>query len=176
VSSSCCSSPKRFQQAKHAHEALVAAAGPLVNIILSILGLIIAIPVATREFGLAVAVLNASLAFFNLLPFGMLDGGRLAKALYASADDFTDEKITFKLSVGAVIGCVAAFFAGGLNLGALLLIWGVHRQEDRDNPDDHTHHRSMGNKSALAWACLWAAISVSALLVMAALDDFSSYT
>ena len=68
---------RRFTQ----DETLIAAAGPIVNIILSIIGLIImnlSIGLLHR-FGIYLAQVNSLLAFFNLLPLPVLDGLKILR-------------------------------------------------------------------------------------------------
>ncbi len=64
----------------------ISVAGPLTNIILSAILLLVAFPLQSQPFVLG-AIFNSWIAVFNLIPFGMLDGFKVFqwnKAVWAS--------------------------------------------------------------------------------------------
>jgi len=62
------------------HEAITAAAGPAFGFLITALFFVIGIAYNSGLF-LAIAYLSGFINLFNLIPFGFLDGGRIAKAL-----------------------------------------------------------------------------------------------
>lgn len=62
------------------HEAITAAAGPAAGFLITIAFFIIGIAHQSGLF-LALAYFSGFINLFNLIPFGMLDGGRIAKVL-----------------------------------------------------------------------------------------------
>lgn len=89
-------------------EGLSALAGPGVNLLLAL--------VCCREGGFSFAGLNLTLALFNLMPVGRLDGGR---ALYCTlallaGPDMADRTVR---CLGCL--CTLALLAGGLAAGIL---------------------------------------------------------
>lgn len=97
-------------------EGLVAAAGPLVSVVLAVgFGLLLlAVPDDTATWLLVAqcAVANVAVAAFNLLPGLPLDGGRMLRAgIWA---------LTGKRSVGTTVAAV-----GGWTVAAGLLVWAL---------------------------------------------------
>jgi len=109
------------------HEAMVAIAGPLVNLGLGWLGLAIAASgVSSSEAYRAWVALNLWLAIFNLLPCLPLDGGRLWRASrsrsvgYARATEGA-YRMGFVIAALLVLLGIMAFLAGRPHIGALVL-------------------------------------------------------
>lgn len=67
---------ERFTEATIREMGIIAASGPIVNIILAVVFTGIHSAVGGQIFSL-LATINAFLAFFNLLPFNPLDGGKV---------------------------------------------------------------------------------------------------
>ncbi len=97
-------------------EAIVAGAGPLVNIVLAVLfGLIVRfgggmLPDSFIQLSAIVVLINVMLAFFNLLPLPPLDGSKLLKAV-----------LPYKASL-AFQRFEALLMSGGLLL-TLIIFW-----------------------------------------------------
>jgi len=109
------------------HEALVAIAGPAVNLGLGWLGLTLAASgVSSSEAYRAWVALNLWLAVFNLLPCLPLDGGRLWRSSrsrsvgYARATEGA-YRMGFVIAALLMTLGVIAFFAGRPHIGALVL-------------------------------------------------------
>ncbi|SIS63703.1 site-2 protease family protein [Alicyclobacillus vulcanalis] len=108
------------------HEALVALAGPLVNLGLGWLGLALAAGGVSSDAYASWVSCNLWLAIFNLLPCLPLDGGRLWRASrsrsvgYARATEGA-YRMGFGIAVLLVVLGVTAFFAGRPHIGALVL-------------------------------------------------------
>jgi Zn-dependent protease len=62
--------------------ATMALSGPFINVILMSLGLI-AWLITSNRYALSFTSLNASLTAFNLLPFGIFDGGKVIPAIFS---------------------------------------------------------------------------------------------
>lgn len=103
------------------HEALIAIAGPFMNLVM--LFLIIALRgghlLAEQAASYLVSV-NLTLAFFNLLPALPLDGGRILRAAYARS-------LGFQKATGVAIGMAFILSAVLMVLG-LLALWAGYVQ------------------------------------------------
>ncbi len=100
-------------------EALVAVAGPAVNLVLALVSLPIAFfagPLA--PFAWFFLKINLALGLFNLLPAFPMDGGRVLRAFLARRGDWlgaTERAVSIGRSIALVIG------VGGLLTGHLML-------------------------------------------------------
>jgi Zn-dependent protease len=147
---------ERIKNAPRAHEVFIAAAGPFMNVALMIFGLLVAALSPYDSFGLSFASINAALAAFNLLPFGIFDGGRMARAIFASADEAHDAIIARKLTIFAMVGAVVTIVAnGGIMFMPILFVVGAHSASKKDDPNEWNHPRSMSNDHSLLWGCIW---------------------
>jgi Zn-dependent protease len=121
---------------KPLHELVIAAAGPLVNVVIAavLFGVVAstgAVPTSMNELGrllggpslqtmlLWLLAANVSLVVFNLIPAFPLDGGRIFRALLAMAIGMPRAT-----RIAAIVGQVAAVGLGilGLTSGNILLI------------------------------------------------------
>lgn len=167
---------ERFSKAPRMQEMFISAAGPMVNIILMFMSLAIYVLTEHDGVALASASLNASLATLNLLPFGFFDGGRMARALYASADEHHDRIIARKLTAAALAGAlIVMVLSNGLILMPALFIIGSGRASTKDDPDEWKHPRSMSNKHSLLWACVWGGMILSGIVVSGSLKFWHDY-
>ena len=121
---------------KPSEELTVAAAGPAVSFMLSLVGAVIW-QTTGNSTAADLLVMNLMLGCFNLLPGFPMDGGRVLRAALSSFMPRT--KATFAaMCVGRVfavlLGCcgVWSFFTGGLGITAVLIaymIWKTGYQE-----------------------------------------------
>jgi stage IV sporulation protein FB len=97
------------------HEALIAIAGPLVNLVLAVFAWALhAVGLWSVEFYRNVVELNLWIVVFNLLPGLPLDGGRVMRATRSRTlgyEDATREAYNVALWISVVLLC-----AGGLSL------------------------------------------------------------
>ncbi|MEA3327472.1 MAG: site-2 protease family protein [Chloroflexota bacterium] len=121
---------------KPKNEFLVAAAGPAVNVLISILlfvGLIVSgalsqtmnLSVLLDNFWLRLLTVNVSLVAFNLIPAFPMDGGRVLRAILASHFDYVKAtRIAVNIGRGfaVLMGIAGLFFNPWLILTALF-IW-----------------------------------------------------
>ena len=103
-------------------EAIVLLAGPVTGLALAIAAIQIpsaSLPAPALEFFRAFAKLGLLLNLFNLLPFGMLDGGRLFEL--AVLGRFPYARAAFA-TLGAILGLLYAFWAHSLVFGVLMFL------------------------------------------------------
>lgn len=156
-------------------EAFIAIAGPAGNVVLMLVGALITVVPEWRSFGLSFIELNASLAAFNLLPFFMLDGARVAKALYSSADEKHDKKIAMVLSACALPAIGIMLYTRHWHYLPALFVYGHQRASERDNPHEHTSPRSMKVLIINRVVGAYAAIMLVALTPMVLLSEHNIF-
>lgn len=150
-----------FKSLPRLADVVISLAGPVVNIALAGVGLFIATTSENPKLGLAFASINASLALFNLLPVAIFDGGRYARALFASTNEEQDKQLAVIFSIiGLVVGG-AMLITGKLDYYALMLVYGAQIYSRTDNPADAESPRSMNwtqsKRSAIIYIVLIAA-------------------
>lgn len=142
----------RWAKASREEETFIAIAGPTLNAGLVLIGLIVAI--THPSIGLKLALINASLCWFNLLPIRPFDGGHISNAIFVSADDRFDERIVRMIRFVGLLAWAAALFIGVIPLAGGLILWGSFRALNHDRYA-YDHPRSMSNDVAMRWAWIW---------------------
>jgi len=100
-------------------DVVISIMGPFFGFILSLI-LVMVYWVTDSHFWAAIAVFNAFLNLFNLLPILPLDGGHILKSISYSMNN----RLGMVLSVSAIIGGICLSYALGLTLFGFLLIMG----------------------------------------------------
>lgn len=109
------------------HEALIAVAGPLVNLVMTGFALVLrAVHVWSASFTHLVNTINLWIVIFNLLPALPLDGGRMLRAARSRRIGYLQAtreatRMAFVLATVLVLLGVVSFWAGYPHLGALIL-------------------------------------------------------
>ncbi len=103
----------------------VAAGGPITNLTCAAIIYIFSAIVKTETTAFAIAI-NLTLFAVNMLPIGVLDGGRIVYALLAQkfgilAADAIMPKISFSFSLLLIVLGIAIFAASGYNFSLLLI-------------------------------------------------------
>lgn len=122
---------------------------------------------SVTEF-LAVVNLNAGLILFNVLPLGILDGGRFTKVLFDSVPERQDFAYvrTFIAFAGFCIIAVAVWQKQILLLPAFLLVRGLIYKAKEDDPAGSWNRKAMRPTEQRLWGVLYVVIlCVSILLV-----------
>ncbi len=102
-------------------ELVIAAAGPITSLVLGLWCLALAmITFNTTNFFLIMAIVNGGLAVFNLLPIGILDGGRMLRAaLHFKYSYERATEIVWKVSVTLISVILVAAI---INLDFILML------------------------------------------------------
>jgi Zn-dependent protease len=115
------------------HEIAIAAAGPIVSLVLAALGLGIGMA-AGAWFIVAIGWINLTIALFNLIPALPMDGGRILRALLTKRMDYvraTDVAVSIARVV-AVAFAVFGLMAGMYQLALLApFLWVMGTNERR---------------------------------------------
>jgi hypothetical protein len=156
-------------------EAFIAIAGPAGNVVLILVGALFSVVPEWRSFGFSFMELNASLAAFNLLPFFMLDGARVAKALYSSADEKHDKKIAMVLSACTLPAIGIMLYTRHWHYLPVLFVYGHQRASERDNPYEHFSPRSMKALIVNRVVGVYAGIMIVALTLMVLLSEYNIF-
>jgi Zn-dependent protease len=101
--------------------------------------------------------LNGSLILFNLLPFGMLDGGQFARIFFDSSPEHKDD-IYYRAMAGATMLAVLAMWivtnqAYFITVG--LLTWGLKRRAECDDPQGCYHPLAIPQNELRLWAIIY---------------------
>lgn len=109
------------------HETIIAISGPLVNLLLCIIGIILQMTDhVTRVDTMNFVTMNLTIALFNLLPGLPLDGGRIARATLSSQYGYERStrlvtKMSYYLSAGLMFLGLLSLGLGYADLGLLAL-------------------------------------------------------
>lgn len=123
--------------------------------------------ISASQFG-RIAALNGNLIFFNLLPFGLVDGGRFTNALFDSLPEDLD--LPFARVTGYAILAVAIAVTlitpySFLIIGWLFL-WGVIQKAKHDNAHGSYDQRAMSIADCRTWSAVYVALAIIGLLLM----------
>ena len=99
------------------------------------------------------SMLNGNLIFFNLLPFGALDGGRLTKLIFDSSPEHEDGVWALKLSFLVASGLLTtlAYVNSVVLLPIFLINWGLRRQADNDDPEGSSQPGALTRRQRVGW-------------------------
>jgi len=153
---------KAFAGFSDFRKSVAVLAGPVVNLVLMFAGF--AIAGSDRPLGLTIAGINASLAAFNLLPISITDGGRFAKALFASLNEENDLKVALTASVLALIMALSLGLAGKFVYFPILLAIFFQRGAKQDNPRETYAPGAMNLKTATVMLAVYTVTLVPAYL------------
>lgn len=142
----------------HKGRAKVALAGPAVNFGLFLLGLVLYLGGDHR--GMVLASLNASLVWFNLIPFLIFDGQKFASAIFASLNEEQDEVAAGLITTVVVVAALGLIIAGKLGIFSILIVYGLNRESTKDNPADARSRKAMSVSTAT-----WLSVAYTVMLV-----------
>jgi Zn-dependent protease len=105
----------------------------------------------------SIANLNGSLILFNLLPFGMLDGGQFAKTFFDSSPEHKDHIYVRTIAGATMLAMLAIWIvtnqANFMTVG--LLTWGLKRRAECDDPQGCHHPLAIPNNELRLWATIY---------------------
>lgn len=157
-------------------KAVVAFAGPGVNIFLAAVGLAMAISVPDwRNVGLMLTALNGTLAAFNLLPFSLLDGGHVAKALFNSADEAGDRRIVNVMTRSMIGSFAAVVLFGSISFMPILFVWRLHTAAGEDDPEAWRQPGSMTKRQIHQFMCIYAAAAAVTIFIASVFRYWNDY-
>jgi Zn-dependent protease len=140
-------------------------AGPTVNVILMVIGVILVRVGIWPAFGRDLVTINGVLAFFNLLPLWNMDGGQLFHVICSSLK----EQYDIILAIFGIVVCAAIlavllaspisqgmystlwvlYKSSGLILFLLLFAAGVWQKQGKDNPLHSASGQAMNVKQVI---------------------------
>src|ERR1041385_8471362 len=118
--------PYNFQRMRHFGEAIVAAAGPLSNLLIAIIfGILVRLQVSPELSGffLTIVAINCSLTILNLIPIPPLDGSKVFSALLPGALGHFYDTIRSNIEHNMFLGfglIILFIYAFGQQYGALV--------------------------------------------------------
>jgi Zn-dependent protease len=130
-------------------QAQVVIAGPMVNLLITLVGLFFLIISPGNKYALGAIAINVSLMFFNLLPFSPFDGGKIVDAVFESTNEEVDGLIANGIRALALLGGLLLIILGKFNISYLLITLGITLRARKDDPRNAYSERAM-NKGQLA--------------------------
>lgn len=114
--------------------------------------------------------LNAGLILFNLLPFGILDGGRFAKLLFDSVPEERDLAFAQVITIGAALGAIVSMiaFRNFPAITQLLFAVGAYTGATRDDPAGSYDRKAMHLRTCWRWTAVYIGLIVVSMLLTAA--------
>lgn len=161
---------KRLKNLPWSTHAAVALAGVMGNLAVVVGGwLVYLFGYLTWDQWSRLANLNGELILYNMLPFGILDGGRFAKLLFNSVPEWEDGKVMLRMTatIGLLILMIALFSPERFMLTFWLFFWGLHFQSNHDDPNGSYSHLAMDRKQQERWAAVYLAMIFSGLILLA---------
>lgn len=127
----------------------------------------------TLTESLQVVNINAILIVFNLLPFGMLDGGQMAKILFDSVEERSDMVYVHHMSLVVIGAAFATVYLGDGHLFfALLFVVGFRRQANNDDPLGSLKPTALNHRQQCLWARTYVFLASGAMVATAITPDW----
>ncbi|TRZ53118.1 M50 family peptidase [bacterium] len=125
-------------------------AGPTMNLLLMVIGLVLILQNILPEFGHQLMYINGILAVFNLLPIGNTDGGQLFNVIFSSLEEKGDKVVAF-IGTSTSFAIICGILISPIGLGGfavlnafvhnfiliiflVLLASGIWHKQRKDNP------------------------------------------
>ncbi len=146
---------ERFDALSWNTKAGIYLAGVAANILVIVAyGILYGAGAVTGAELMQVANLNGSLILFNLLPFGIFDGGRFTKVLFDSVSEDRDRDFVHGMAITiGIVGIATAILTLQFYFGTIYLIfWGLRLQSKRDDPKGSYDRRAMTVEEQRTWA------------------------
>jgi Zn-dependent protease len=146
---------RRFQQLRWEDIAGITLAGVCGNILMMLATAMLWMGNVLTDASMSrILNLNAGLIAFNLLPLGILDGGRFAKALFDSVEEHLDHVYAIVIWAGALFAMGITTYLYGKNavFFALLLNWGLRQKATHDDPNGSFNFLAIPRAHQKWWA------------------------
>jgi Zn-dependent protease len=160
----------------HHQHAMTAFAGPLVNLLLAGGGYLVAVRNPQwHDIAMMFAVLNLLLASFNLIPFWIFDGRKIADAIFASVDEQLDRVIFRAFAWASIALLIVAVSLGKLPFYIALIILGASKASKSDNPDEWRSSRAMSWPLAKLWTIILITTLIGSWGLIGILPDWQEF-
>lgn len=146
----------------------ISFAGPVSN--LAIMAISYLLWLATgQQFLYNAAAINANLAAWNLIPFFIFDGGKIAHAVFSSLFEKDELKVTIPFMFVCLGIALYQYFMHQDQTFITVVLIGMLIGSLLDNPNDAVSHKAMPKKQALQYAAIFAAVLFTSYLLFLAL-------
>ena len=138
------------------------AAVSLAGVIGNVFGVFIAFILASQnilnwDLFLKFACLNGSLIYFNLIPYGKIDGGKFSKSLFDSIPEDQDGKYEWLLKIVIFAGALVITIISGFSfiIIAWIFFWSLGYASNHDDPNGSRDKKAMTERQYERWVVVY---------------------
>lgn len=160
---------EKWKKLSHSQLAAVSLSGVCANILIALAALCL------KHYGLVdpgwadwVALMNAGLVGFNLIPWGSFDGSKFVKALFDSISEERDHRfaLSMTIAIAVFVGIAGALYHQSAPLVVPLIVMSKLRQSAiEDDPMGSFSPKAMTKWQQRIWASVYVALFGGAVLI-----------